>query len=602
MRRKTSSRASVARPAADKRFPKVEHNGDLVPDYAGMARWYCEEVVAGRVPACRLERLGCKRYLAMLDKAGRPRSPYRFAQWHVNDACAFIEDLPHVKARDGTIILEPVQCWWLAAIFGFRDAGNGLRWVRTAELWIPRKAGKTTLAVGIILYCMGYEGEVGAETIISAGSEDQANVPFSAIAKTFEAAVDLKEHFRAHVTRDYADLRSIGGMIRKVSSRAKNLDGLNPHVVLAEELHAQNQDVIGVLKTAMGSRLSPLWLSISTAGRQAFGPAYESFRECQAILEGRRSADRLFAAVYTADEGDADKRFDLQVVEKINPLWGVTLYPASIDEEGREARISPSKLQEYLRTRLNIWSRAAGNLISVEAWDRCADTALTSLDMFKGFPMYVGIDLASSSDLNAAAFMIRAGEQVYVKIIYWLCENAQRMTDDRYADDLAAWARDGWLRLTPGGFIDYRVILKDIFELMEGHDVIGVGVDTYQGNLMASEIGAAGHNMFIVPKTARHVTLGTDDFLSRISAGLLAHDGNPVSRWCAGNVVGHYDANDNVLPKKEKRGSRENIDGIDAAITANSLRLSHEAGTLAEMSGNEAANPYMERGLAGSDA
>ncbi|MGV6872544.1 terminase large subunit [Pseudochelatococcus sp. B33] len=536
----------------------------------------------------------------MLEKAERPRSPYRFDPWHVNDACAFIEDLPHVKARDGTIVLEPVQCWWLAAIFGFRDRANDLRWVRTVELWIPRKAGKTTLAVGIILYCMGYEGEVGAETVISAGSEDQANVPFSAIAKTFEAAVDLKEHFRAHVTKDYADLRAVGGMIRKVSSRAKNLDGLNPHVVLAEELHAQNQDVIGVLKTAMGSRLAPLWLSISTAGRQAFGPAYESFRECQAILEGRRSADRLFAAVYTADDGDSDKRFDLRVIEKINPLWGVTLYPASIDEERREARISPSKLQEYLRTRLNIWSRAAGNLISVEAWDRCADSAL-SLDMFKGFPMYVGIDLASRSDLNAAAFMIKAGEKVYVKVLYWICEQSQRMTDDRYADDFAAWARNCWLRLTPGGFIDYRVILKDIFEMVQGHDVVAVGLDDYQANLMSGEIGSAGYETFMLRKVARQITPATDDFLARIDAGLLAHDGSPVSAWCAGNVVGHWDANDNVLPKKEKRGSKENIDGIDAAIIANALRLADESGTLHEMRENDVPNPYMERGLAGSD-
>ena len=73
--------------------------------------------------------------------------------------------------------------------------------------------------------------------------------------------------------------------------------------------------------------------------------------------------------MYAGDSEDEENRFDPGVVEKLNPLFGIALNPTSLETEAREARRSEAKLQEYKRTRLNIWSRAAGNLFSTERWD-----------------------------------------------------------------------------------------------------------------------------------------------------------------------------------------------------------------------------------------
>jgi len=51
-----------------------------------------------------------------------------------------------------------------------------------------------------------------------------------------------------------------------------------------------------------------------------------------------------------------------------------------------------------------------------------------------------------------------------------------------------------------------------------------------------------------------------------VLAGDLAHGGNPVFRWMAGNTVIETDSADNIKPSKKK--STERIDGIVSTIMA----------------------------------
>ncbi|GAN49696.1 terminase large subunit [Methylobacterium radiotolerans] len=564
-----------------------------------MAEWYAQAVVQGAVVACRWERLGCHRFLHMLQEAKKPRSEFIFDADRANDACAFIETLPHIKGFAGTIILEPVQCWWLAAIFGFRERDTGRRWVREVAFWVPRKNAKTALSVGIVLYCLNYEGEPGAEGCVAAGSEKQADIPYLAIRQTLEKEQELRSWLMAKDTTETIKFRRTGAELKLLAGRAPNLDGLNPHVVLAEEVHAQNQDVIGVLKSAQGARQQPLWLGISTAGRNASGPAYDGWKSDQQVLEGKLRADRVFVAMYAADPGDEDNRFDPGVVEKLNPLYGISLNPTSLETEEREARKSEAKLQEYKRTRLNIWSRAAGNLFSVEQWDACGDRKLT-LDALKGFPMFVGVDLASHSDLNAACFLICVEDVLYAVFRYWLPERSPRFQDDRYADQFQAWADAGYLTLTKGSHVHHPTIRNDVLGMIRGHNVAGFAFDQHQADYLMGEVEAEGYTAYIVPKVARHITYATDDIMTRhAEPSRFQHDGNPISSWMAGNVVGHRDANDNVLPKKEQRGSKQSIDGMDALISADAARLQADAGNIAAGIKVEKPSIYMNRGLIG---
>jgi phage terminase large subunit-like protein len=567
-----------------------------------MAIWYCEEVVAGHVPVCIEEMQACKRFLSMVAHAKSGNAEFLWSPRHLVDFCAFAEKLPHVKGFEGPLILEPVQCWWAAGIFGFREKDTGLRWTRKASIWCPRKNGKTSLGAAILLFCSCCEGEPSAEAVISAGSESQAHIPFDIVRAMIDKDDDLREWSGAYDTNDYIDFVKRDGSIKLATARAKNLDGYNPHLVFEEELHSQSIEVINVLETAQGARRNPLVFSISTAGRDVNAPAYDDWKNCQAVLSGRLKAPRFFTALYAGDREDDENRFNLKVVEKLNPLYGVSLNPVSIDEEISKAKQSDERLNEYRRTRINVWSRAAGNLINTDEWKLCADPSL-NLDAFRGFPMYVGVDLASHSDLNAASFLIKVEDCLYAVTKYWLPQESPRFRDDRYADSFGGWSRDGFIDLTPGNYADQDVILAKVLETMKGHHVMAVGMDTYQHVFLAGALSKEGYQAIPIPKNARFMSRPTDDIVARTkNLKLLQHDGNPVTEWCAGNVVGYRDANDNVLPKKEKRMQGASIDGMDAMIIGNAVRMHFDVGHLVGAKDVPPPNPYLTRGLAGRNA
>lgn len=573
----------------------------MVPNYCGMAEWYCRNVIAGHVPCCIWEKLGCQRFLSMLEEAKRLGSEFYFSPDHVTDFCLFFEKLPHIKGFHGTYVAEPVQCWWFAAIFGFRERDTGFRWTRAAEIWIPRKNAKSATAVAIGLYCANFEDEPGAECLVSAGSEKQAGIPFDAILATIRMEADLKSHLLVEETKDHIAFHRTGAEFKKLAGLAPNLDGLNPHFVLAEELHAQKQDVISVLRTAQGARRQSLFLTISTAGRSTSSPAYAVFKAGQKILEGKQHAPRVFILMYAADEGDEKARFDLGIIEKLNPLWGVSLFKAAMDEEIRNALNSEANLAEYLRTRLNVWSKAAGSLFSVDDWDKCSNPKL-KLDLLAGFPMFVGVDLASHSDLNAAAFVVCVEGKLYVVFRFWIPEDSSRFSDDRFADAFKRWEADGHLIKTAGDHVDHEKILADILEMIEGHNVVGFAFDNWQADFLMGQTEKRGYQTFRVSKSPQQLTRATDDMIARHrNPERLEHDDNPVASWCVGNVVGFWDTNDNVLPKKESKNSKHSIDGVDALVLADAARLFHEAGMMEE-TGVKKGNPnvYLHRGLAGA--
>ena len=61
-------------------------------------------------------------------------------------------------------------------------------------------------------------------------------------------------------------------------------------------------------------------------------------------------------------------------------------------------------------------------------------------------------------------------------------------------------------------------------------------------------------------------TMMSKEFLKLVLSRQIAHDGNPVLRWMADNVVARQDPAGNIKPDKSK--SKNKIDGIVASIMA----------------------------------
>ena len=177
-------------------------------DYAGIATQYAHDIVEGRILACRWVRLACARHLRDIDKDWRYDWNPVLARGEGDDlkqyrpadrACYFIELLPHIKgewaAKSERIALQPWQVFIVCSIFGWVDRETGRRRFRIADLYVPRKNAKSTLAAGIGLYLLCADWEFGAEVYSGATSESQAREVFEPARLMVERTPELRARF-----------------------------------------------------------------------------------------------------------------------------------------------------------------------------------------------------------------------------------------------------------------------------------------------------------------------------------------------------------------------------------------------------------------------
>jgi hypothetical protein len=162
-------------------------------------------------------------------------------------AIAFYSVLKHWKGEwaGQTIQLEPAQQFWIASLFGWKNA-DGKRRFRTAYLEVGRKNAKTTTAAGIGLWLAFADGEGGADGYSAATKRDQAKI----VHKDATEMVKRSPQLRKDITIFRYNLHSVtsGSKFEPLSSDYDSLDGLNVHGVIADELHAwPSQELWGVL-------------------------------------------------------------------------------------------------------------------------------------------------------------------------------------------------------------------------------------------------------------------------------------------------------------------------------------------------------------------
>ena len=108
--------------------------------YIDLANQYIEDVLKGRVDACKWVKLACKRHKKDLKNSSKRDYPYKFDIQKAEKPCKFIELLKHVKGPKAgeNIVLEPWECFILCCIFGWVKKSNGFRRFKVAYIEVPR--------------------------------------------------------------------------------------------------------------------------------------------------------------------------------------------------------------------------------------------------------------------------------------------------------------------------------------------------------------------------------------------------------------------------------------------------------------------------------
>jgi phage terminase large subunit-like protein len=528
--------------------------------HVAMALDYARQVASGKIAACLYVRQACERQLRDLKLKNWP---YRFDREAAERICRFAELLPHIKGPNAgqRIRLAPWQAFVLSTSFGWICRDTHKRRFRRVYIEVPRGNGKTTMSDAPALYMLAADGEGGAEVYSAARTRDQAKIAFWTAQQMARKSPDFLDSLGVEVLAHRIVQSRSASYFEAVSADADSLEGKNVHFGLIDEFHAhRRRDVYDAIETGAGKRDQSMLWAITTAGSDKTGICYEQRAYVLNILKRTVEDENYFGIVYTIDEGD-DWTTE-ETWRKANPNFAVSVEPEHIAMQCRKAMQSPASQASFLTKHLNVWIQTDQALFDMRAWERCADKSL-SLQMFEGEPCIVAVDLASKTDMAAVVLLFeRAGRFVPFGRFY-LPEAA---VDDARNASYRGWALQGRLILTPGDVIDFAQIEADLLEISRRFRLREVAYDPWQATQLATRLQQQGAIAIEFRQTVANFSEPTKELDALMRSGKIAHDGDPVLSWMIGNVVGHYDAKENVYPRKERPENK--IDGAIALIMA----------------------------------
>ena len=522
---------------------------------------YAEDVVSGRVVACQWVKLACQRFLDDLNSPD-----YYFDEVKYRTITTFSGVLKHYSsgAAGKPFILEPWEDFIVCNIFCLYRTDTRRRKYKSAHISVARKNGKTTLAAALGLFGLIGDGEPAASVIVAANSREQGHIDFDAAA-AFARQLDPKRK-NLKVLRNEIVFQKNNASLKVISADASTGDGLNPSMVILDELHeAVDSKLFDVLRSGQGFREQPLMMSITTAGFRigGFCNQYEDY--CKEVLSGVKVDDTLFALLYTLDDGD--DWTDEKIFVKANPNLGITVKTDWLTEQVNQAKNSPS-LETGVRTKnLNQWVSSASVWIPEQYVRKCLKKVdMTDFIKKNNYLVYIGFDLAAVSDLTCVSFLFidpETDEYVF-KNYYYLPKSA---LDGKYNSELyKMWAGKGFLTLTDSMTTDYSYIKNQILYWYNHLDVQGIFYDAWNSTQLVNDLINEGLPMRSFSQSIGHFSRGTKEYERLVLSEKVVLDDNPINRFCHDNVELKVDMNGNCKPVGDHNAKK--IDGVIAQLTA----------------------------------
>lgn len=561
-------------------------------DYAAIATQYARDVADGRISACKWVRLACRRHL---DDLERDAAGWRYT-WNpelkapdkrddageivqegktyrpADRVCRFIELLPHVKgdwaARAERIRLEAWQVFFVASIFGWVDRDTGRRRFRVADLFVPRKNGKSAIAGGIGLYMLTADNEFGAEVYSGATSEDQAGEVFNPAKLMARRTPDLLDTFGVTVRESNISVAATNSKFEPIIGEPG--DGASPSCAIVDEFHEHSSEALyDTMITGMGARSQPLMLVITTAGDDVSGPCYAHQEELQQILEGTIENDQRFGVIYTLDV-DADGRIEDWTTEaaliKANPNFGVSIDEEFLLTQLRDAIRDARKQATFQTKHLNLWVQSSSPWLNLHEWKALGDRTLKIGD-FRGETCRAGLDLANVTDIASVCNVFRrdiGGQDHY--FCFWRHYLPEKAIDEPDNKHYQGWKREGWLIETAGSMIDQKKIEDDIVADAEIVRIEEIAIDNWGSPGISASLETEGFSVVRIPQTVSHLSAPMKFIDGLVKAGRIHHCGDPVATWGVSNVQVKPDHNDNWFPRRGTR--KKKIDPAIALLNA----------------------------------
>jgi phage terminase large subunit-like protein len=495
----------------------------------------------------------------------------------VNNIIKFIEKLtvPSGKGEGRPFKLRPFQKKFIADVYGPVKAD--VRVVRRAILAMGRKNGKSVLIAALALtHIVGPEAVKNGEIYSAANDREQAALIFKYAAQIVRAEPELAALIKIVDSTKTMVCFANGSVYRAVSAEAGTKYGLNPTVVIYDELaQAKNRELYDALDTSMAARSEPLFIVIST---QSNDPQHIL---SQLIDDGISGRDPSTVCHLYAVPDDAENVFtDKKLWKLANPALGDFRSLSEMKTAANRAVRMPTFEAAFRNLYLNQRVNAESPLIPRAEWMACKGDA----EIEHGSEIYLGLDLSGKTDLTALVG-VSNGNQEKVKAWFWKPQESLIDHEKRDRVPYTVWKNQGFIETTPGRAIQYEWVAERLAQIVKDYIVIGLAFDRWRIDDLMNAMSKIGLDCYVDDKDDRRaealrlvswgqgyasMTQAVEALEVSVLERKLIHDMNPCLTWNISNAMVISDAAGSR--KLDKSKTRFRIDGAVALAMAIGLK------------------------------
>jgi phage terminase large subunit-like protein len=536
---------------------------------------YCQAVEDGSVVACDRVKDAVLRYRLDMQRQSTADFPYYFDAVKAASVCEFFPLILRHSIGEYAgkpLTLEDWQVFGLWNIFGWRRDEDRTRRFRKVYWSMARKNGKTTFVAGLSHYLAmadidprtGKPEAIG-QILLTATKKEQANIAYGECERMVQQSKTMQT--RTDIRNETITYTHNGSYIRKVSSD-KPFDGLNPHCVVMDEVHAWGQHhrkFYDTMVTGSGSRSQPLHVIITTAGDDKSDLWLQEYNYATNVVSGVSKDETLFALIYELDKGDDFE--DESTWIKANPNLGISVKREYLREQVNKFRhtaIGRNLLDRFHGNRIVSSTEKAFDL---EDFERCVKP-YSDWSQADGYG--AGIDLGARDDLAAYALCARFpvdvtddGKTIYryeIRTKAYIAANCNR---DLTAMPFSQFVFDEEIIKAAYPIED---LTESLLADLEANDIGTAAYDPYNGQQLGEKLTKAGVVAARMAQNQANFNEAIRDFIDLMKNGRLVFADSKLLRWCANNAIISKDRQDRWMFDKAK--SKDKIDPIVAAVMA----------------------------------
>lgn len=416
-----------------------------------------------------------------------------------------------------------------------------------------------TIAFLLLAHLVGPEAVQNSRIVSGARSREQASEVYNLASKCVQLSPKLRDYIHEVPSKKMLVGLPMNVEYQAISAEGKTAHGKSPILAILDEvgqIKGPQDDFVDAITTAQGAYDDPLLIYISTQA------ATDADLFSVLIDDAKKhKPPKTVCHVYAADK-DADV-MDEKAWKAANPALGLFRSENDMRKQAEKAARMPSFENTFRNLNLNQRVSTVSPFVSKAVWQGCAG----EVGDFDG-EVWAGLDLSGRTDLTSLVVVGHAEGKVRADAYFWTPEDGlfDRAKRDRQPYDV--WAKEGYLRTTPGATVDYDFVAAEMAEILGELELVTVAFDRWRIDVLQKAFDRMGLElpMQSFGQGFKDMSPAIDKLEELLLNKRLRHGEQPVLTMCAANAVITKDPAGNRKLDKHKATGR--IDGMVALSMA----------------------------------